>query len=114
MERYPAPLAKPPTIIYEKYLPTSSPAQPRQLVVRREICRPTGYPIVQQQMPGRHLVREIVRHIPQTQPTSQPALVCLPQQQSVQQFVPVFATRQVSFNLKNLISYLCSIKRKNK
>ncbi len=99
MERYPAPLAKPPTIIYEKYLPTSS--APRQVIVKREICRPAGYPIVQQQMPGRHLVREIVRQIPQTQSTSQPAFVCLPQQtqqQGVQQFVPVFATRQVSLN----------------
>jgi hypothetical protein len=53
-------------------------------------------------MPGRRLVREIIRQIPQTSSAGQPALVCVPQQQmtpqaqAVQQFVPVFATRQVS------------------
>ncbi len=103
MERYPAPLAKPPTIIYEKYLP--APSTPRPVIVRREICRPAAYPIIQQQIPGRHLVREVVRHIPQIQSAPQPTLVCFPQQQqqqqqpqqAIQQFVPVFAARQVIF-----------------
>ncbi|UJR33974.1 hypothetical protein I4U23_021390 [Adineta vaga] len=99
VERYPAPPAKPPTIIYEKYLPHVAPP-PRQVIVRREVCRPAGYPIVRQQVPGRQLVREIVRQIPQQQCIAQPTFVCVPQQQqqqqqqAVQQLVPVFATRQ--------------------
>jgi len=78
------------------------------VIVRREVCSPGAYPVVRQQTPGRRLVREIVRQIPQPAPTTaQPAYVCVPQQQqqqqiitqpqSVQQLVPVFATRQVSF-----------------
>lgn len=100
VERYPAPLAKPPAIIYEKYMPTCQ--QPRQVIVRREICRPTGYPMTAQQaVPGQRLVREIVRQIPATTSTCQPALVCVPQQQQQQQvpqqLVPVFTQRQVIF-----------------
>jgi hypothetical protein len=104
VERYPAPPTKPPTIIYEKYLQPVQP--PRQVIVRREICQPAAYPIMQQQqMPGRRLVREIVRQVPQTSAGIQQALVCVPQnhqqainqQQAVQQLVPVFAGRQVSF-----------------
>ena len=60
--------------------------------------------MMQQQGPTRHLVREIIRQIPQT---AQPTFVCVPQQQqqqqfqqpqqqTVQQFMPVFASRQVS------------------
>ncbi|CAF0854997.1 unnamed protein product [Adineta steineri] len=114
VERYPAPPAKPPTIIYEKYLPPA-PQQPRQVIVRREICRPGAYPIqqqqqqrqLQQQIPGRQLVREIIRQIPQQASGPQSALLCMPQQQqqqqqqqitnqqqAVQQLVPVFAARQ--------------------
>jgi hypothetical protein len=74
-------------------LPQTS--QPRPVIVRREICRPSVYSVAQPQIPGRHLVREIVRQIPQP---AQPALICIPQQQTTaQQLVPVFSTRQVSF-----------------
>ncbi|CAF0763193.1 unnamed protein product [Adineta ricciae] len=101
VERYPAPPPRPPTIIYEKYLP-SAPPGPRQVIVKREICQPGAYPVIRQQVPGRHLVRQIVRQIPQPAPVAQPALVCVPQQQqqiinqpqAIQQLVPVFATRQ--------------------
>ncbi len=82
------------------------------MIVRREVCSPAAYPVVRQQTPGRRLVREIVRQIPQPAPTTaQPAYVCVPQQQqqqqiitqpqTVQQLVPVFATRQVSFSFIN-------------
>jgi hypothetical protein len=107
VERYPAPLPKPPTIIYEKYLQPTQ--QPRQVIVKREICRPALCSVVQPQSPGRHLVRQIIRQIPQT---SQSALVCVPQQQTTtqqqvfQQFVPVFATRQVSFQRKKKRAHL--------
>jgi hypothetical protein len=103
VERYAAPPPKPPTIIYEKYLPAQQ--QARQVIVRREICQPNSYPAVQQQMPARRLVREVIRQVPQPSNNGQPALVCVPQQQqqmspaqahSMQQLVPVFATRQVS------------------
>jgi hypothetical protein len=63
-------------------------------------------------MPGRRLVREIIRQIPQTSSAGQPALVCVPQQQmtpqaqGVQQFVPVFATRQVSWEKIPLVAFL--------
>jgi hypothetical protein len=61
---------------------------------------------MQQQIPGRRLVREIVRQVPQTSSGIQQGLVCVPQQhqqvmtqqQSVQQLVPVYAPRQVSLN----------------
>ena len=110
VERYAAPPQKPPTIIYEKYLP--APQQSRQVIVRREICQPNGYPAVQQQMPTRRLVREVIRQVPQPSGTAQPALVCVPQQQqqmspgqahSMQQLVPVYATRQVSHERISLV-----------
>lgn len=90
---------------------------PRQVFVKREVCRPAGYPVIQQQMPGRHLVKEIIRQIPQTS-AAQPAMICMPQQstvaqptfvclpqqqqptaqsQTAQPLVPVFATQQVRF-----------------
>ncbi|CAF0774180.1 unnamed protein product [Rotaria sp. Silwood1] len=84
VERYPAPPTKPPTIIYEKYLPQTQPS--RQIVVKREMSRPTaGYQAAQQQIPGRHIVREIVRQIPQVSSTTQPTLVYTPQQQTTAQ-----------------------------
>ncbi|CAF2857811.1 unnamed protein product [Rotaria sp. Silwood2] len=92
VERYPAPPAKPPTIIYEKYLPQTQPA--RQIIVKREMGRPTGYQVAQQQIPGRQLVREIVRQIPQISSTAQSALVCTPQQQATGQTTFVCAPQQ--------------------
>ena len=79
------------------------------MIVRREVCQPGGYSVVQsqpQQIPGRQLVREVIRQVPQTSVMApQPALVCVPQQQqqitqvpttnAVQQLVPVYSTRQV-------------------
>lgn len=84
--------------------------------MKREVCGPAGYPIVQQQVPGGQIVREIIRPNPQMQSTCQPALVCTPQQQisaqptyicvpqqqtatqmpAVQQLMPVFTSQQVS------------------
>lgn len=103
VERYPAPAAKPPTIIYEKYLPT--PAVQRPIVVKREICQPVGCPIVRQQIPA----RQVIRQVTQVQSAPHPAMLCFPQQQqqqqqAVQQLVPVFATRQVSFDREYTIS----------
>ncbi|CAF0852686.1 unnamed protein product [Rotaria sordida] len=83
VERYPAPPSKPPTIIYEKYLPQTQ--QPRPIVVKREINRPTGYQVAQQQIPTQHLVREIVRQIPQISSTTQPTVVCTSHQQTTAQ-----------------------------
>lgn len=100
MERYPAPPAKPATIIYEKYLPPQK--QTRQVVVKREMCQPNSYQIAHQCQPmtsAPRIIREVIRQVPQNCVPTQPAMVCVPQnqqQQSFQQMVPVYATRQVS------------------
>lgn len=102
VERCPAPPPKPPTVIYEKYLP--QPVRQRQVIVQRERCvQPASVAATcaPSCLPTRRLLREIVRHVPQ--PT--PAVVCRSEQeqqispaqsQTVEQLVPVFATRQVS------------------
>mgnify|MGYP006892773111 CR=1 FL=1 len=52
---------------------------------------------MQQTIPGRQIVRQVVQQIPGTTVIPQPAVVCTSsQQQPVQQIVPVFAQRQVS------------------
>ena len=101
VERCPAPPAKPPTVIYEKYLP--QPLRPRQVIVQREQCvQPAAVATCAPScVPTRRLVKEIIRHVPQPAP----AVVCRTEQQqqispgqshAVEQLVPVFATRQVS------------------
>ncbi len=122
VERCPPPPPKPQQIIYEKYLPPPPPPQ-RQIIVQREACQPapactctcTCSAPPPQPVACRRLVREVVRQVPQCTP-AQPAVVCTPQNQQkvtpaqsqvVQQLVPVFAQRQVSFRKRmNVSSYI--------
>jgi len=107
VEQCPPPPPKPQAIIYEKYLPPPPPPQ-RQVIVQRNACQSTvctcACSSTTQQAPCRRLVREVIRQVPQQ---CTPAVVCSQQNQQkitprqsqvVQQFVPVFAQRQVSFN----------------
>lgn len=105
VERCPPPPPKPQAIIYEKYLPPPPPAQ-RKVIVQRDacsstVCAPTS-------------CRRIVRQVPQQCQPAQPAVVCTAQTQQkitpgqsqvVQQLVPVFAQRQVSFDSKSISTF---------
>ncbi|CAF1524615.1 unnamed protein product [Rotaria sp. Silwood1] len=112
-EQCPPPPPKPQTIIYEKcvsqppqpiiYEKCVSQQQPRPIIVKREYCPPPVCNVVQQKVPCRRVVQEVIRQVPQPCTPARPALVCTSQQQEqitpgqsqmVQQLVPVFATRR--------------------
>lgn len=77
------------------------------MIVQREACSANVCAPVPQQTSCRRIVRQVPQQCTPCNP-AQPAVVCTPQTQQtitpgqsqvVQQFVPVFAQRQVSFNL---------------